>query len=146
MTREIPEWADINEVRLRGRLGKDAETKTTLGGMVIVSLNLATSERWKDKKSGEQKEITEWHQVEVKFNDVLVNAAMAAKKSQRVRLLGKKVTRTWKNAQDETRYATNIEVTRFGEFEILPDDREGKSPPAPRAATNIDNLDDEIPF
>lgn len=55
----------MNKVFLKGRLGKDFEVKTTTSGVELANTSLATSEKWKDKKTGEQKEKVEWHRLKV---------------------------------------------------------------------------------
>ena len=57
----------VNKVTLLGNLGRDPEVRSTQDGMKIVNLSIATSERWKDRNSGEQRERTEWHRVVI-FN------------------------------------------------------------------------------
>ena len=60
----------VNKVILVGNLGRDPEVRSTQDGSKIVNLSIATSERWKDKNSGEQREKTEWHRVVI-FNENL---------------------------------------------------------------------------
>ena len=64
----------VNKVIILGNLGRDPEVRTSNDGNKIVQLNIATSERWKDRNSGEQKEKTEWHRVVI-FNENLSNIA-----------------------------------------------------------------------
>ena len=64
----------VNKVILIGNLGKDPEVRNSQGGDKIVSFNLATSENWVDKASGERKERTEWHRVVV-FNSQIADVA-----------------------------------------------------------------------
>lgn len=144
-----PAWADINEVTLQGRLGRDPESRSSQSGQVFVNFSLATSEVWKDKQTGERREKTTWHNVAVKFNDVAVNLALGLRKGQRVKLVGKIAPREWQDAQGQNRTTVEIEVGRFGRLEIVPDDREGAAPPQ-RAASppprQSRDTDDEIPF
>ena len=145
MTDEIPTWRDINRVELRGRLGRDPEIRTVgASGFQVANLTIATSEKWTDKRSGEKKEQTEWHRVVVKFNDVAINTASNMAKGQRVRCVGKITTRKWTDNAGVEKYSTEIEVGRFGELELVPDDRD---PPQrqPKPAGGGD-LADEIPF
>lgn len=151
-----PEWSDINTVTLRGRLGKDPETRSTQSGQQIVNMTVATAERWTDKRTGDKMEKTEWHRVVVKFADQQVNVAMGLQKGDRVLIKGKLVTRKWTGQDGIERYATEIEVSRFGEIALAPmpaDDRDGnvrtvsRGKPAAQPPAGIpDNLDDEIPF
>ena len=64
----------VNKVILLGNLGRDPEVRSTQDGTKIVNLNIATSERWKDRNSGEQRERTEWHRVVI-FNENLARIA-----------------------------------------------------------------------
>ncbi len=64
----------VNKVVLIGNLGRDPEVRHAQDGSKIVNLNLATSENWKDRTSGERKEKTEWHRVVV-FNDRIADVA-----------------------------------------------------------------------
>jgi single-strand DNA-binding protein len=152
--REIPAWADINEVTLRGRLGKDAESHTFQNGGMAVKFSLATSEKWTDRRTGDRVEKTEWHNLVIKFNDAAINTALDLKKGTRVKIIGKITSRSW-DAQDGTRKSiTEIEVGRFGKIEIVPDDREPAAKPARQASSGggypprhgESMMDDEIPF
>ena len=60
----------VNKVILVGNLGRDPEIRTTQSGMKVANLRIATSERWKDRNSGEMQERTEWHSVAI-FNEHL---------------------------------------------------------------------------
>ena len=64
----------VNKVILVGNLGRDPEIRSTNDGMRIANLNLATSESWRDKMSGERKEKTEWHRIVI-FNERLTELA-----------------------------------------------------------------------
>ena len=148
-----PEWADINTVTLRGRLGKDPETRSTQSGHQIVNLTVATAERWTDKRTGDKMEKVEWSRVVVKFADVQVNTAMGLKKGDRVLIKGKLVTRKWTDQAGVEKYATEIEVSRFGEIALAPMPEDDRADGArvvsrgkPAAAPTDDFLSDEIPF
>ena len=64
----------VNKVILVGNLGRDPEIRTLNSGDKVANLNIATSETWRDKSSGERKEKTEWHRVVI-FNENLVKVA-----------------------------------------------------------------------
>ena len=156
--REIPAWADINQVTLRGRMGRDPESRSFANGGMAVSFSLATSEKWTNKQTGERMEKTEWHNIVVKFNDVAVNVALGASKGTRVKINGKITTRQWDAQDGSKRTTTEIEVGRFGSIEIVPDDRDAA--PAAKSARQVPPssgggypprpgetmMDDEIPF
>jgi single-strand DNA-binding protein len=161
----------VNKVILVGNLGRDPEVRHTQDGAKIVHLRVATSERWRDRNSGESRERTEWHQVVI-FNEHL--GAVAEKylsKGRSVYLEGQLQTRKWQDQSGQDRYTTEVVVGRFrGELVLLggrdeggaalPDDRDAgdwsrtASEPARGAGGGrrqgpggeADDLDDEIPF
>lgn len=98
----------VNKVILIGNLGKDPETRTFPNGGKVVSLNIATSETWKDKASGERKERTEWHSVAV-FNDGLAKIAeQYLRKGSKVYIEGQLETRKWQDQAGNDRYTTEV--------------------------------------
>ena len=158
----------VNKVILVGNLGRDPEIRSTQDGMRIANLNLATSESWRDKMSGERKEKTEWHRVVI-FNERLTELAEKyLRKGSKVYVEGALQTRKWTDNAGVEKYSTEVVLTRFkGELTMLDGARdgarsggagdpgydEGYGDPAPRAAaspararTATADLDDEIPF
>ena len=97
----------INKVILIGNLGQDPEIRYTSGGMAIATLSLATSESWRDKQTGEQKERTEWHRC-VLYRRLAEIAGEYLKKGAKVYLEGKLQTREWQDQQGQKRYTTEI--------------------------------------
>jgi single-strand DNA-binding protein len=96
-----------NQVNLIGRLGKDPELKEFPNGGKVCNVTIATSERWTDKNSGEQREATEWHNLV--FNGKLADlAAQYLKKGDAVSVTGKIKTRSWAGDDGQTRYRTEI--------------------------------------
>jgi single-strand DNA-binding protein len=162
----------VNKVILVGNLGRDPEIRSTQDGMRIANLNLATSESWRDKMSGERKEKTEWHRVVI-FNERLTELAEKyLRKGSKVYVEGQLQTRKWTDNAGVEKYSTEVVLTRFkGELTMLDGARdgarggagagdpgydEGYGEPAPRAAASAsaaprgrgatNDLDDEIPF
>ena len=89
----------VNKVTLLGNLGRDPEVRSTQDGMKIVNLSIATSERWKDRNSGEQRERTEWHRVVI-FNEALARIAeQYLRKGSTVYIEGQLQTRKWTDQQ-----------------------------------------------
>ena len=89
----------INKVVLIGNLGRDPEVRSTQSGGKIVNLSIATSERWKDRNTGEQKERTEWHRVVI-FNELLGRIAeQYLKKGSTCYIEGQLQTRKWTDDQ-----------------------------------------------
>lgn len=97
----------VNKVILVGTLGRDPETRYMPSGGAVTNLNLATSESWKDKQTGEKKESTEWHRV-VLFNKLAEIAAEYLRKGQQVYIEGALRTRKWQNKEGQDQYTTEI--------------------------------------
>ena len=110
----------VNKVILVGNLGRDPEIRSTQDGMRIANLNLATSESWRDRASGERKERTEWHRVVI-FNERLAEIAEKyLKKGAKIYVEGQLQTRKWQDQQGQDRYSTEVVLTRFrGELTML---------------------------
>ena len=98
---------------LIGNLGRDPEVRTTQAGDKIVNMALATSEKWKDKTSGEMREKTEWHRVVV-FNDRLADLAEKyLSKGSKIYIEGQLQTRKYVDQQGVERYTTEVVIGRF---------------------------------
>jgi single-strand DNA-binding protein len=110
----------VNKVILVGNLGRDPEIRSTQDGTRIATLNLATSENWRDKMSGERKEKTEWHRVVI-FNERLVEVAEKyLRKGSKIYVEGQLQTRKWTDQQGQERYTTEVALQRFrGELTML---------------------------
>jgi single-strand DNA-binding protein len=110
----------VNKVILVGNLGRDPEVRQTQDGTKIVHLAIATSERWRDRNSGEQRERTEWHRVVI-FNDRLADVAERyLSKGRQVYLEGQLQTRKWTDQSGQERYTTEVVLQRFrGELTLL---------------------------
>jgi single-strand DNA-binding protein len=116
----------VNKVILVGNLGRDPEIRSTQDGMRIANLNLATSESWRDKMSGERKEKTEWHRVVI-FNERLTELAEKyLRKGSKVYVEGALQTRKWTDNAGVEKYSTEVVLTRFrGELTMLDGARDG---------------------
>src|SRR5216683_1533796 len=110
----------VNKVILVGNLGRDPEIRSTQDGMRIANLNLATSESWRDKMSGERKEKTEWHRIVI-FNERLTELAEKyLRKGSKVYVEGALQTRKWTDNAGVEKYSTEIVLQRFrGELTML---------------------------
>jgi len=148
----------VNKVILVGNLGRDPEVRFTQDGTKIVHLSVATSERWRDRQSGDTRERTEWHRVVI-FNDRLGEVAERyLRKGSKVYLEGTLQTRKWTGNDGQERYTTEVVLPRFrGELTMLEGRGEaagdagggGYAEPAPAGGGRADpaaNLDDDIPF
>ena len=110
----------VNKVILLGNLGRDPDIRATQDGNKIVNLSIATSERWKDRDSGEQREKTEWHRVVI-FNENLARIAeQYLRKGSNVYIEGQLQTRKWTDQQGIEKYTTEVVLSRFkGELTLL---------------------------
>src|SRR5216683_4869464 len=110
----------VNKVIFVVNLGRDPEIRSTQDGTRIANLNLATSESWRDRATGERKERTEWHRVAI-FNDRLVELAEKyLKKGSKIYVEGQLQTRKWTDQQGQERYTTEVVLSRFrGELTML---------------------------
>ncbi len=97
----------INKVIIVGNVGKDPETRYTAGGAAITTLSVATSEQWKDKQTGENKEHTEWHRVKF-FGRLAEIAGEYLRKGSQVYVEGKLRTDKYTDKEGVDRYATDI--------------------------------------
>lgn len=103
----------VNKVILVGNLGADPEIRRTQDGRPIANLNIATSESWRDRNSGERKEKTEWHRVVI-FNEGLCKVAeQYLKKGSTVYIEGQLQTRKWQDQNGQDRYSTEVVLQGF---------------------------------
>ena len=110
----------VNKVILVGNLGRDPEIRRMNSSESVVNLNIATSESWRDKQSGERKEKTEWHRVVI-FNENLAKIAeQYLKKGSKVYVEGQLQTRKWQDQTGAEKFTTEIVLQRFrGELTLL---------------------------
>jgi single-strand DNA-binding protein len=143
----------VNKVIIVGNVGKDPEIRAMQNGNEIANLTVATSEKWKDKNTGEQKEKTEWHRVVV-FSAGLVSVVKNyVKKGSKLYIEGALQTRKWQGQDGKDNYSTEVVLQGFGSSIQMLDSRgntaqEQHSQDKGNAyqAQPIDDLDDEIPF
>ena len=154
--------ASVNKVILVGNLGADPETRYTATGDAVCNIRLATTESWKDKTSGEKREITEWHRV-VFYRKLAEIAGQYLKKGSQVYLEGRIKTRKWQDKEGQERYTTEIEATEMqmlgsrqgmgapassggsgGGYDSEPTDN--APAPAKKKPGPFDDLGDDIPF
>ena len=99
--------ASVNKVILVGNLGRDPETRYSQDGSAITNVSIATTDRWKDKNSGEMKEVTEWHRV-VFFGKLAEIVDKFLKKGNAVYVEGRLRTRKWTDKDGNEKYTTEI--------------------------------------
>lgn len=116
----------INKVILIGNLGADPEIRYTQNNVAVATLSLATSEAWKDKQTGEQREATEWHRVVV-WDKLAEIAGQYLRKGSKVYVSGKLKTRKWTDQQGVERYTTEITLQGYdAELQMLDGPRDGQ--------------------
>lgn len=160
--------ASINQVILIGNLGADPELRTMPNGEAVANIRLATTESWKDKATGEKKDLTEWHRV-VFYRKLAEIVGQYLKKGSAVYVEGRIRTRKWQDKDGQERYTTEIEANEMqmlgGRQSAAPEansEYEGgyeasqarplpKSPPSAHSGAKkttpvFNSDDDDIPF
>lgn len=146
----------MNKCIFIGRVGKEPEIRSMQNGNQVANFSLAVSERYKDKNTGERKELTEWVNV-VSFNKGL-NTLIEnyVNKGTQLMICGKMKTRKWQDQSGADKYTTEIVLDAFsGEIELLggkSDNQQKQHNEAksngyqPQTATLNDDFEDDIPF
>ena len=166
--------ASINKVIIVGKLGKDPEMRSFPNGDQVANVSIATTDRWKDKTSGEMKEATEWHRIN--FNGRLAEiVGQYLKKGSQVYVEGSLRTRKWTDKDGVEKFTTEIRADQmqmlgsrqgmgggggasegddggaggggYSAPRAAPAARPAAAKPAPaKAASGFDDMDDDIPF
>ena len=151
--------ASVNKVIVVGNLGADPETRFLPSGEAVTNIRVATTDKWKDKASGEMKEATEWHRISF-FGRLAEIAGEYLKKGSQVYVEGALRTRKWQDKDGQDRYSTEIRADVMqmlgrreggGEPRAEPGERaapksaEAKAP-AKKPAGKFDDMEDDIPF
>jgi single-strand DNA-binding protein len=136
--------ASLNKVTLIGRLGKDPEVRRTQTGDAITNLSIATSEKYKDKKTGQYVENTEWHRVTA-FGSLAEIMEKYLHKGQEVYIEGSIHTRKWTDASGVEKYSTDIKANSML---MLGSKTESMPKPEPKHEPKPSNeiIDDDVPF
>jgi len=137
--------SDLNRVMLIGRLGADPETRYTQSGKAVTNIRIATSDKWKDKQTGEKKEKTEWHSIIVfeKLGEII---AEYTRKGSQIYVEGKLQTRKWQDKEGKDRYTTEV-IAQSVQLLTKPEQRPAAQPAQQRPAPVDDGgFDDNIPF
>jgi single-strand DNA-binding protein len=137
----------VNRVTLIGHLGQDPDTRYMPNGKAVTNIRIATSEQWKDRETGDQKEKTEWHTV-VLFDKLGEIAGEYLRKGSQVYVEGSLRTRKWQDKEGKDRYTTEIIA---GQMLMLDGKPQGERPARQeqqRSAPPADDgrFDDDIPF
>jgi single-strand DNA-binding protein len=144
--------ASLNKVQLIGNLGKDPEMRSFPDGGQVANITIATTDRWKDKTSGEMKEATEWHRIS--FNGKLAEiVGQYLKKGSQVYVEGSLRTRKWMDKDGVEKFTTEIRADQMkmlgskqGESGQAPRPAASKPAPAPAGGSGFDDMEDDIPF
>jgi single-strand DNA-binding protein len=162
--------ASVNKVIIVGNLGRDPEMRTFPSGDQVANVTVATTDKWKDKQTGEMKEATEWHRII--FSGRLAEiAGQYLRKGSQVYVEGSLRTRKWTDQSGVEKYSTEIRADQMqmlgnrqggqqGGYEqggypsapapaprsAAPRPAAPRPAPAPRAASGFDDMDDDIPF
>lgn len=139
----------MNIITLIGRVGRDPEIKTFESGDKIANFSLATSEKWKDKKSGERKEKTEWHNITVRGDGLVGVVESYVHKGDMLAIKGTLQYREWEK-DGQKRTTAEIVVGMKGELMMLgsKSDKSNDEPAKPSAPQKsfAHDLEDDIPF
>jgi len=108
----------VNKVILVGNLGQDPEVRYMPNGGAVANITLATSETWRDKQTGENREVTEWHRV-VLFGKLAEVAGEYLRKGSQVYIEGQLRTRKWQGTDGQDRYTTEVVVNVGGTMQML---------------------------
>ena len=143
----------VNKVILVGHLGKDPEVRYMPSGNAVCNVTLATSDSWKDKQSGEQKDRTEWHNL-VFYGRLAEIAGEYLRKGSQAYVQGRLQTRKWQDKSGNDRYTTEIIVNDMqmlggrgggggsADFNAAPASTKSSAAPS----SGADEFDDDIPF
>lgn len=156
--------ASVNKVIIVGNLGRDPETRYMPSGDAMTNIAVATTDKWKDKATGEQKEATEWHRIAF-FGKLAEIAGQYLKKGSQVYVEGKLRTRKWTDKDGIEKYSTEVIADSMqmlgsrqgmGGGSAAMDDAGYGSAPAKTAssgarapakqAPSMSDMDDDIPF
>ena len=109
----------VNKVIIVGNLGQDPEVRyMPNGGKAVATLSVATSESWRDKQTGENREITEWHRVAL-FGKLAEVAGEYLRKGSQVYIEGQLRTRKWQDQTGQDRYTTEVVVGQNGTMQMI---------------------------
>ncbi|MGL9721745.1 single-stranded DNA-binding protein [Symbiopectobacterium sp.] len=125
----------VNKVILVGNLGQDPEVRYLPNGGAVANLTLATSDTWRDKQTGEQKERTEWHRVTL-YGKLAEVAGEYLRKGSQVYVEGQLRTRKWQDQSGQDRYTTEVVVDISGSMQMLGGRQGGGAPAGGNAGNN----------
>ena len=150
--------ASVNKAIIVGNLGRDPETRYMPNGEAVTNIAVATTDSWKDKATGEKKELTEWHRITF-YRKLAEIAGQYLKKGSQVYIEGRLQTRKWTDKEGTERYTTEIIAdsmqmlgAKQGGNAHQNDEDYSQAPAQParqaasKPAPNFSDMDDDIPF
>ena len=139
--------ASVNKVIIVGNIGRDPETRVFADGNPVTNISVATTDRYKDKTSGELKESTEWHRIAF-FGKLAEIAGQYLKKGSQVYVEGKLRTRKWTDANGIEKYSTEVIAESMQMLGGKPSESGAGGQPQNQGVSNggLGDMDDDIPF
>jgi len=145
--------SSLNQVQLIGNVGRDPDIRYTANSDPVANFSIATSEKWRDKNSGDAHEKTEWHRVVV-FGKLAQVVSDYVKKGTKLFVQGKMQTRKWADKEGNDKYTTEVVLSGWGSKLVMLGGGDSSRPPAqgsvekPRAEVSetVEEFDDDIPF
>jgi single-strand DNA-binding protein len=141
--------ASVNKVIIVGNLGRDPETRYTSSGVALCNIAVATTDKWKDKQTGEQKEQTEWHRVSF-FGKLAEIAGQYLRKGSQVYIEGSLRTRKYTDKDGVEKYSTEIRADSMQMLGNRPDaqpaPQQRQAPQRQQHSTPDNFVSDDVPF
>ena len=149
--------ASVNKVTIIGNLGKDPEIRYLPSGEAVANITVATTDKWKDKQTGEAKELTEWHRINF-FGRQAEIAGQYLRKGSSVYVEGSLRTRKWTDKDGQEKYSTEIRADNMQMLGAKPERQDATAPRqqapqkavhsnrAPVSQSGFEDMDDDIPF
>ena len=134
----------VNKAIIVGNLGQDPQTRYMPSGSAVTNISIATSEKWKDKQTGEPRERTEWHRVAA-FGRLAEIMAEYLRKGSQVYIEGKLRTRKW-DKDGQTHYTTEIIADQMQMLGGKQNQQQPSTAPAKSGQPGPDDFDDDVPF
>lgn len=137
----------VNRVILLGNVGSDPQIRTTQNGKKMASFSLATSDKWKDKQSGEQRDKTEWHKVVIYNENIAANVVEKyVNKGSKLYVEGSLQTRKWTDKDGSEKYITEVVLQGFNSKIELLDSNNKSENSEPQVGSEPQGIEDDIPW
>ncbi|MEO0411827.1 MAG: single-stranded DNA-binding protein [Pseudomonadota bacterium] len=136
----------LNQAQIIGHVGQDPDIRTLNNGNPVANFTVATSKHWKDRETGEKRELTEWHRVTVMAEGLCGVVKDHVRKGTQLYVQGELRTRKWTDQNDIERWSTEILVGQFGGKLQLLGKKSGGNLNDMSASAAQQDMDDDIPF